>query len=187
MRKGYLVMDSDEINQDEIDNDAANQEMLIDIFYKTKGNIDNINNAIDKKLFGNQVRSITLFEKFIKARLEINPKILNLAEKEIALIEATYLSQYPGLEHVEKLDLRKNFLGDKGLDVLISSEKIVNVRELDLRNNQITRIGMVLLSKTKNLMNLESLDLRVNKLGKRWEEKLKVHGNFPNLSKLRIA
>ena len=36
-------MDSDEINQDEIDNDAANQEMLIDIFYKTKGNIDNIN------------------------------------------------------------------------------------------------------------------------------------------------
>ena len=35
-------MDSDEINQDEIDNDAANQEMLIDIFYKTKGNIDNI-------------------------------------------------------------------------------------------------------------------------------------------------
>ena len=27
---------SDELNQDEIDNDAANQEMLIDIFYKTK-------------------------------------------------------------------------------------------------------------------------------------------------------
>ena len=46
---------------------------------------------------------------------------------------------------------------------------------------------MVLLSKTKNLMNLESLDLRVNKLGKRWEDKLKEQGNFPNLSKLRIA
>ena len=76
-------MDSDEINQDEIDNDAANQEMLIDIFYKTKGNIDNINNAIDKKLFGNQIRSITLFEKFIKARLDINPKILNLSEKGV--------------------------------------------------------------------------------------------------------
>ena len=94
----------------------------------------------------------------------------------------------PGqLEQVEKLDLRKNFLGDKGLDVLISSEKIVNVRELDLRNNQITRVGMVLLSKTKNLMNLESLDLRVNKLGRRWEDKLKEQGNFPNLTKLRIA
>ena len=180
-------MFSDELNQAELDKDAANKEMLLDIFYKSKGNIDDINNAIDKKLFGNQVRSITLFEKFIKARLTINPKVLNLADKEITLMEAAYLSQYPGLEYVEKLDLRKNFLGDKGLEVLISSEKIINVRELDLRNNQITRVGIVLLSKTKNLLNLESLDLRVNKLGKRWEDKLKEQGNFPKLSLLRIA
>ena len=180
-------MFSDELNQAELDKDAANKEMLLDIFYKSKGNIDDINNAIDKKLFGNQVRSITLFEKFIKARLTINPKVLNLADKEISLMEAAYLSQYPGLEYVEKLDLRKNFLGDKGLEVLISSEKIINVRELDLRNNQITRVGIVLLSKTKNLLNLESLDLRVNKLGKRWEDKLKEQGNFPKLSLLRIA
>jgi len=181
------MMGSDELNQDEIDNDAANQKMLIEIFYKTKGNIDDINKAIDKKIFGNQIKSLSLFEKFIKARLKINPKILNLAEKDIALIEAAFLSQYPGLEHVEKLDLRKNYLGDKGLEVLISSEKIVNIRKLDLRNNQITRIGMVLLSKTKNLMHLESLDLRANKLGTRWENKLKEQGNFPNLSQLRIA
>ena len=89
-------MDPDEINQDEIDNDAANQEMLIDIFYKTKGNIDNINNAIDKKLFGNQIRSITLFEKFIKARLDINPKILNLAEtkRKIDLLRNDYLGMF---------------------------------------------------------------------------------------------
>ena len=180
-------MVSDELNQDELDNDAANKEMLLDIFYKSKGNIDDINNAIDKKLYGNQVRSITLFEKFIKARLTINPKVLNLADKEITLMEAAYLSQYPGLEYVEKLDLRKNFLGDKGLEVLISSEKIINVRELDLRNNQITRVGIVILSKTKNLLNLESLDLRVNKLGRRWEDKLKEQGNFPKLSLLRIA
>ncbi len=180
-------MVSDELNQDEIDQDAANKEMLLDIFYKSTGNIDDINNAIDKKLFGNQVRSITLFEKFIKARLTINPKVLNLADKEITLMEAAYLSQYPGLEYVEKLDLRKNFLGDKGLEVLISSEKITNIRELDLRNNQITRVGLVILSKTKNLLNLESLDLRVNKLGKRWEDKLKEQGNFPKLSLLRIV
>ena len=136
-------MVSDEVNQDEIDKDAANKEMLLEIFYKSKGNIDDINNAIDKKLFGIQKRSITLFEKFIKARLTINPKVLNLADKDITFIEAAYLSQYPGLEYVEKLDLRKNFLGDKGLEVLISSEKIINVRELDLRNNQITRVGIV--------------------------------------------
>ena len=119
--------------------------------------------------------------------MTINPKVLNLADKDITFIEAAYLSQYPGLEFVEKLDLRKNFLGDKGLEVLLSSEKIINIRELDLRNNQITRIGMILLSKTKNLLNLECLDLRVNKLGKRWEDKLKEEGNFPKLSQLRIA
>ena len=31
-------MSSDELNQDELDNDAANKEMLLEIFYKTKGN-----------------------------------------------------------------------------------------------------------------------------------------------------
>ena len=97
------------------------------------------------------------------------------------------MSQYPGLEKVEKLDLRKNRLGDEGLEVLVNSEKIRNVRELDLRNNQITRQGMVIMSNTKNLLNLQRLDLRVNKLGKRWEEKLKEQGQLPKLSQLRIS
>ena len=180
-------MSSDEINQDEYAQDAQNKEMLLEIFYKTKGNIDDINAAIDKKLFGTQKRSITIFEKYIKARLTLNPKVLNLADQEITPIEAAYLSQYPGLEKVEKLDLRKNRLGDEGLEVLLNSEKIRNVRELDLRNNQITRLGMVIMSNTKNLLNLQRLDLRVNKLGKRWEEKLKEQGQLPKLSELRIT
>ena len=180
-------MSSDEINQDEYDQDANNKEMLLDIFYKTKGNIDDINAAIDKKLFGKQKRSSTLFEKYIRARLTLNPKVLNLAGQEITPIEAAYLSQYPGLEKVEKLDLRKNRLGDEGLEVLLNSEKIRNVQELDLRNNQITRQGMLILSKTENLLNLQRLDLRVNKLGKRWEGKLKEQGQLPKLSQLRIA
>ena len=112
---------------------------------------------------------------------------MTLSNKEITPWEAAYLSKYPGLEIVEQLDLRKNKLGDEGLEVLLASEKIRNVRELDLRNNQITRKGMLLLANTENLLNLESLDLRVNKLGKRWEEKLKEQGNFPKLSLLRIA
>jgi hypothetical protein len=174
-------MESEEMSQDEF-----NKEMILEIFYKTSGGLDEINAAIDKKLFGNKVRSITLFEKFITARLSLNPKSLSLSEKEITPWEAAYLSKYPGFEKVEKLDLRKNKLGDEGLEVLLASEKIRNVRELDLRNNQITRKGMLLLSCTKNLLNLESLDLRVNKLGKRWEEKLKNQGNFPKLSILRI-
>tara|TARA_Y100001936_G_scaffold247562_1_gene293596 strand:+ start:108 stop:650 length:543 start_codon:yes stop_codon:yes gene_type:complete len=177
----------DEINQDEIDKDAINKEILLDIFYKSKGNIDAINDEINRKLYGNQIKSLSLFAKFVKARLELNPKVLNLADKEITHIEATFLSTYEGLELVEKLDLRKNFLGDKGLEILLSSNKLNNIRELDLRNNQISRIGMVLLSKSKDLLNLESLDLRVNKLGKRWEHKLNEQGNFPKLTRLRIA
>jgi hypothetical protein len=179
-------MESKERSQDEFEQDELNKEMILEIFYKTKGKLDEINAAIDKKLFGNKIRSITLFEKFITARLSLNPKLLSLSEKEITPWEAAYLSKYPGLEYVEKLDLRKNKLGDEGLEVLLASDKIRNVRELDLRNNQITRKGMLLLSGTKNLLNLESLDLRVNKLGKRWEDKLKNQGNFPKLSMLRI-
>ena len=180
-------MSSDEINQDELAQDAQNKEMLLEIFYKTKGNIDDINAAIDKKLFGTQKRSITIFEKYIKARLTLNPKVLNLANQEITPIEAAYLSQYPGLEKVEKLDLRKNRLGDEGLEVLLNSEKIRNVQELDLRNNQITREGMIIISKTENLLNLQRLDLRVNKVAKRWEEKLKDQSKLPKLWELRIA
>ena len=179
-------MESEERSQDEFEQDESNKEMILEIFYKTKGGLDEVNAAIDKKLFGNKVRSITLFEKFITARLSLNPKSLSLSEKDITPLEAAYLSKYPGLENVEKLDLRKNKLGDEGLEVLLDSEKIRNIRELDLRNNQITRKGMLLLSGTNNLLNLESLDLRVNKLGKRWEEKLKSQGNFPKLSVLRI-
>ena len=180
-------MSSDEINQDEYAQDALNKEMLLEIFYKTKGNIDDINAAIDKKLFGTQKRSITIFEKYIKARLTLNPKVLNLAGQEITPVEAAYLSQYPGLENVEKLDLRKNRLGDEGLEVLLNSEKIRNIKNLDLRNNQITREGMIIISKTENLLNLQRLDLRVNKLVKRWEEKLKEQSKLPKLSQLRIA
>ena len=180
-------MSSEELSQDEIDQNIRNKEMLLEIFFNTKGSIDDINAAIDKKLFGNKIRSITLFDKYIRARLTLNPKVLNLAGQEITPVEAAYLSQYPGLENVEKLDLRKNWLGDEGLKVLINSKKIRNIRNLDLRNNKITRQGMILLSETKNLLNLECLDLRVNKLGTKWEDKLKEKGKLPKLSQLRIA
>ena len=35
-------MFSDELNQDELDKDAANKEMLLDIFYKSKGVLGNV-------------------------------------------------------------------------------------------------------------------------------------------------
>ena len=53
-------MSSDELNQDEINQNIKNKEMLLEIFFNTKGSIDDINAAIDKKLFGKKVRNITL-------------------------------------------------------------------------------------------------------------------------------
>ena len=175
------------MNQDELDQEAFNKEMLLKIFYNSKGSIDTINAAIDAKLFGTRIRSITLFEKFVRARLILNPKVLRLVELGITPFEVVYLSQYPDLENVEELDLRKNQLGDEGLEALLASDKLGNLRKLDLRNNQITRKGMEILAKTEKLEGLERLDLRSNKIGKAWETKLKSTGKFPNLSSLKTV
>ena len=175
-------MSSEELNQDEL-----NKEMLLKIFYETKGNIDDINAAIDKSLFGTQVRSLTLFEKFVSARLSLNPKVLKLVSMNLTWFEMAYLSQYQGLENVENLDLRKNQLGDDGLDALLSSERLGSIRKLDLRNNNITRIGMEILAKSDKLQKLEQLDLRSNRIGKTWEDKLKSTAKFPNLSSLKTV
>lgn len=180
-------MSSEELNQDELDQDGLNKEMLLEIFYNTKGNIDDINAAIDASLFGTRTRSITLFEKFVRARLSLNPNVLRLVALELTWVEAVYLSQYPGLEDVEDLDLRKNQLGDEGLEALLSSDKLGNIRKLDLRNNQITRRGMEALVNSGKLEKLEILDLRSNRLGKAWEVKLNSTLKFPNLSSLKIA
>jgi hypothetical protein len=46
---------------------------------------------------------------------------------------------------------------------------------------------MTVLAESEFLGKLEKLDLRTNKLGKRWEEKLKETGRFPNLNELKVA
>ena len=180
-------MSSDELNQDELNQDELNKEMLLKIFYSTKGNIDDINAAIDNSLFGTRTRSLTLFEKFVRARLLLNPKLLRLVDMDLTWFEIAYLSQYPGLENVEDLDLRKNKLGDEGLDALLSSEKLDNIKKLDLRNNQITRKGMEILAASGKMENLQVLDMRSNRIGKVWEEKLKSTIKFPKLSSVKIV
>jgi Leucine-rich repeat (LRR) protein len=180
-------MSSEELSQDEFNQDATNKEMLLEIFYNSKGSIDDINAAIDAKLFGNRTRSITVFEKFIRARIILNPKMLRLAGMEIAPLEAFYLGQYPGIEGVEELDLRKNNLGDEGLEALLESNLLDHLRVLDLRGCQISRKGMELFLKTDKLAMLERLDLRSNRIGKAWENKLKASGKYPNLSYLKTV
>ena len=180
-------MSIEEMSQDDFDQDNFNQEMLLNIFYNSKGSIDSINAAIDAKIYGTRTRSISFFEKFVRARLTLDPKVLRLVDLEITPFEVIYLSQYPGLENVEELDLRKNQLGDKGLDALLHSDKLDSILKLDLRNNQITRKGMEALAKTKKLEKLEKLDLRSNKIGKAWETKLISIGKFPNLSSLKTV
>ena len=156
-----------------------NQDFILELFYSLNGNLDQINAAIDAKLNWKGARKITTFELFIKSRINMNSKALKMAGMEINPSEATYLSLYPDLSELEVLDLRKNFLGDEGLQAIALSPVLGNLKELDLRNNQITRSGLEFFSKKTTLVHLEKIDLRSNKLGKRWEENSKKAIVFP--------
>lgn len=169
-----------------MDDEELNTDKILEIFYSTKGGIDKVNAAIDKKLRPNPNRSLSLFDKFIEARLLLNPKVLKLADMDITALEVIYLSQQTSLQEIEVLDLRKNGFGDVGLDAIAHSVVFENLKELDLRSNLITRLGMESLAKTRVLTNLEKLDLRTNKIGKRWEEKLLEIGDFPKLAQLKV-
>ncbi|MDH5762570.1 MAG: hypothetical protein OEZ51_06300 [Nitrospinota bacterium] len=164
-----------------------NQEFILELFYSLNGNLDQINAAIDAKLYRNGSRKITTFELFIKSRISRNAKALKMASMEINSDEAVYLSLYPDLSELEILDLRKNFLGDIGLQALARSPILKNVRNLDLRNNQITRSGLEFFAKETTMTQLEKIDLRSNKLGKRWEEKLKESDRLPHLKEVKTV
>ncbi len=169
-----------------MNDDDLDTEKILEIFYSTKGGIDKVNAEIDARLRPNPNRPLSLFEKFIQARLLRNPKVLKLPDMEITALEVVYLSQQTRLEQLEVLDLRKNGFGDLGLDAIAHSGVFSNLKELDLRSNHITRLGMESLAKTQVLTKLKKLDLRTNQMGKRWEEKLLETGTFPELTDLRV-
>ncbi len=168
-----------------MEKDELIKEIVLDLFYTNKGNLNAINSAIDAKFFGDRERSITLFEKYIRARIGKNPKVMKISKMEISPVEAVYLSNYPDLKELEFLDIRQNFIGDIGLSAIAQSEYMSNLKELDVRNNQISRVGAVALYESPMLKNLEIVDFRMNKLGKRWESKLKESDNFPRLTTVR--
>ena len=174
------------MKSNDLDQSELNKEWILELFYRTKGNLDVVNRTIDTKLKLRGLRKITLFEEFIKNRLIINPCVLKMPQMEVSSIETVYLSHYSALNKLETLDLRKNYIGDEGLEAISRSPFLKQLRVLDLRNNRITRLGMIILGKSKNFGFLEKLDLRSNKLGKRWEDKLKETGNFPRLVDLKI-
>ena len=175
------------MRRDNPDREELGQESLREMFYDAKGNLDDVNRAIDAKLQKHGARKITLFEEFIKNRLALNPSTLRMARMEITPMEAVYLSLYPAIKGLEVLDLRKNHIEDAGLEAIAQSPLFSNLKELDLRNNGITRLGMKVLAESEFLGKLEKLDLRSNQLSKRWEEKLKETGRFSNLNELKIV
>ncbi|MCA9482298.1 MAG: hypothetical protein KC553_01025 [Nitrospina sp.] len=167
--------------------EGLTQEAILKLFFEKGGNLDEINAAIDARLFRNRKRKITQFEGFIKTRIEVNPTVLNMAKMEIDAAEATYLSQYPTLSQVEILDLRQNHIGDEGLMALCHSPVLTQLRELDLRNNDLTRNGAEGLLQAPNLKHLRKLDLRLNRLGSRWKDKLLSAENLPALEEVRVV
>ncbi|MBI5426663.1 MAG: hypothetical protein HZA02_00115 [Nitrospinae bacterium] len=164
-----------------------NKDFILEIFYSTKGDIDAINAALDEKLKLNLARKISVFEKFVKSRLAMDPKILKMPHMEITPEETIYLSLYPPLEELEVLDLRLNTVGDTGTAAVAVSPVLRNLRELDLRSDRIAREGIQSLMESRNFANLRKLDLRGNKAGRAWEEKIFNSGNFPRLEELRIV
>ena len=170
-----------------MNDDVSMKDYILNIFYSTKGDLGKINEIIDAKMMVNRDRKITVFETYIKARLKLNPQKLKMANMGIIPVEAIYLSQYPDVNTVEILDLRKNGFGDEGLVGIVKSPMLQNVRELDLRNNNISRVGAQMLANSATLQNLEKLDLRLNKLGKRWEEKLQESVHLPKLKEVKVT
>ncbi len=164
-----------------------NQDLIVELFYSMKGDLDKINDYIDSKIIPIKKRKISTLEIYIQSRLSSNPKVLKLANMEINPLEAAYISMYPPLEKLEILDLRQNQIGDEGLDAIGKSPIFNQLIELDVRSNLITRKGLLTFSNSTTLSKLEKVDLRANKLGKRWEEKLKEEGNFPNLVQVRTV
>ena len=173
------------MNENNLDQSELNREMILDLFYSTNGNLDEINKTIDEKLKIRGFRKITLFEEFVKNRLAINPHILQMPKMEVSTIECIYLCQYTAIKNIEVLDLRKNYVGDEGVEAIALSPLLTKLRDLDLRNNGITRLGVKTLAESKTLKRLEKVDLRLNKLGKRWEDKFKEIGNFPKLKEIK--
>jgi len=174
-------------NKNNLDQSELNREMILDLFYATNGNLDKINQIIDEKLELRGFRKITLFEKYVKNRLTVNPHILKMPKMEVSTIECIYLCQYNSINDIEVLDLRKNFIGDEGVEAIAQSPLLSKLRELDLRNNGITRLGAKMLADSKSLESLEKIDLRLNKLGKRWEEKFNEAGNFKKLNQIKTV
>jgi hypothetical protein len=114
------------MKESNLDQDDLNKEIILDLFYTTKGNLDEVNRSIDEKLKIKGFRKITVFEEFIKNRLVSNPLILKMPHMEVSIFETVYLSQYPGINGIEVLDLRKNFIGDEGLEAIAQSPFWVN-------------------------------------------------------------
>ena len=173
------------MNKNDLDQDELNREMILDLFYTTNGDLNEINRAIDEKLKIRGFRKITLFEEFVKNRLASNPQVLKMPKMEISTVECIYLCQYTAVKDIEVLDLRKNYVGDEGVEAIALSPLLTKLRDLDLRNNGITRLGVKILAESKTLQCLEKVDLRLNKLGKRWEEKFNEAGNFKKLNQIK--
>ena len=115
----------------------------------------------------------------------VKSHILQMPKMEVSTIECIYLCQYTAIKDIEVLDLRKNHVGDEGVEAIALSPLLTKLRDLDLRNNGITRLGVKILAESKTLQCLEKVDLRLNKLGKRWEEKFNEAGNFKKLNQIK--
>lgn len=111
-------------------------------------------------LAGNNLHQIlaSLCRKDVPFRL----KTLNLTHTYLGLIDYESLFQWPGLEHVQHLNLWGNRLGNPGAFELARSPRLANLRSLNLGVCQIGTRGITAIQSSGGMPLLEDLDLHGN-------------------------
>ena len=93
----------------------------------------------------------------------------------------------PSFQHITKLDLSNNELGDEGAKTLASSPHLKNLTTLQLWDNQIGAQGAQALAHAAHLQRLTRLDLSLNEIGAQGAQALARSTPLKNLTGLDLS
>jgi len=95
-----------------MDDEELNTEKILEIFYSTKGGIDKVNAAIDTRLKPNPLRPLSLFDKFVQARISRNATVLKLADMEITALRHSPFRHFFKFERIGSSKQSNHARGD---------------------------------------------------------------------------
>lgn len=107
---------------------------------------------------------------------------LDLRDNWIGSIGAEVIANSPMLTNLSSLNLRDNLIGSEGAIAIANSPHLTNLSNLNLRDNLIKSEGAIAIANSLMLPNLTSLNLRENLIE---SDGAIAIGNSPNLANLR--